>query len=805
MKGSIRKKLVILLGISAILCVMIGLLAHLRSGKPVPAEPAAAGKRCIRPEPRVSFVVGDAVGQSAAERLGPQNTSDKAESAAVDVFGVIRDEKGNAMAGALVRALQIESGAKRYDATATTGSDGMYTLKGLHINSPFLYKIIASAPGYAATYSEDFALGRNSREVNITLLKGVSLSGRIKAESGEGIGGATLSLIDSSMAIGYWIGYYADFENVLTVTTDSEGEYSFPNVLQGEYWLYAQAQNYFDSRRLLSISSEDISLKEDFVLDYAGDDYFAGIVVDEQSGEPIEGVRIECRSGSPTQNLHRVCYTSSEGKFSLRGFPKGSTPGIAFAYKPGYTRKGLYRFKDFGEPHDLRIPLKAEFWGSSRNTVSGRVFNNDSSKPVSKFSIAILRKNEDAFFFGHQSYCAYAQIFDSSDGTFTIPAIRQGRVSLMVIAAGCSTTIVPFFVYPKAVPEEMREALRKGGRESSLENFIEIPLEPGATVTGSVYDLRTGDPLPGAKVCLDYDREKNTFGPISLSAFADELGRYTLEGVPEGLQCLVASHPGYGPAYSGEIQFQKQKVYDELDFSLGSGASVEGKVLDSYNLQDGVEIVFQPVDSPDLYQNVGGSSYKNRFFGPSRIAQTDAEGRYRIDMLPPGYCLARTHFVSGDGKRDRFVDVTEVIETVEGETTTFDIPACGGTISGIILFDESFRPDLEKGTGYFALLREAGAPPIDLSEGDRPVIKAPIRHTMNNKSSKGWSFNFSGVCAGEYTITVLPYERGERQYYKFVDQKSVPVKIRSYGNADKTIDFRKGRVFSMLHDLWRRD
>lgn len=793
MRNKARKRLGVLAGIAITLCILAILALFSRSPKHLPSKTASSEIDSFEPSPRVTFVVKDAVEQPAEESVEATPSSGKGQSPEADVYGVIRDEKGKPVNGAEVHAFQFDSGAKRYDATTTTRDDGTYSLKGLHINNPYPYRIIASMPGYASTSSEVFALDGTPREVDITLSKGASLSGRVSTSAGEGIEGATLSLVDSSWAGAHWAYLYTDYDTVLSATTGAGGDYSFPNTPPGKYWLYARANNHYDENKLIAISPKDSEITRNIVLDFATEEYISGVVIDEKSGKPVEGARIRGGEHFFSDNrervINRVSYTDAEGRFHLKGFQGRSRVTV---FKRGYNRK------DAGgrDNNDLTIQLSSRYdWSELRNDMSGRVFDNESSQPIATFSVAVFGDNAEIILMGRKSFCVYSQTFNSPDGGFTIPDVRAERVRLMVSAPGYATRIVESLVYPKVVPEKILQSMRERGREDDLKNFSEIGLERGATVTGVVRGPGASDPVPGARVYLDYDWQDHIVEPISLSVYADDLGRYKLEGVPEGPQCVVASHPDYVPAYSGEIQFEKGKVYSEMNFSLDSGGSVEGVISGSGRQQEGVEINFQPIDSPILLQKLGGHSVESRFFGPSHVAQVDDKGRYRVDGLPPGYSHVRAYIRSGENGRP--APLNEVIEIREGETTVFDIQPCDGRIEGTIYFSKSLLPDPKKfrsnlaaGKGYYAILRKADAPPIDLSGESRPVIEFPIRQDRNRISREHWSFDFRGICPGEYTVTVLPYGNTPDRRGAILAQKSVAVKVRAGRETEVTVRMR---------------
>ncbi len=703
-----------------------------------------------------------------------------------EVRGVVTDDSGNPIGGATVRAIQADSGAKKADAAGVTNKDGSYVLKGLKFDCPYPYKVVASAPGFAPTPSELFFSRRPPKELNIKLEKGVPIKGKVVTTDGQGIEGATVMLIESAMApFEMSIYLYTDLELNQTAQTGVEGEYTIPHAGVGEYWLYVQAETFFDGIKLVSVSPTSGPQGADFTLEHAGVIRLAGTVYDEKTQLPIEGamvaatLRIGSGPGGRYNSIDRTCYTARDGRFFFRGLPHNVN---ITANKRAYSRKEVNARGETGQ--DLKVYLRPyRGRNSSPGTVTGRVFDALSLEPIKQFRVAVLRKEID-YFWGERSFCIYSKEFDSPDGSFSIRDMEQGIVNLLVNAAGYGTQVA------------RGQALPEGHSDRTY--VSEIGLKSEATAAGVVSDRRTGHPIAGALVTLNCDWNNVSPVPLSGGVFTDALGRYELRALPEGPHRLIARHPGYVPAISDEINFSPAEMLEGINLSPGVGGSIEGKIDDEYREQAGVVVHFQLVASPVLYQHVSGGMPLDAFLSPSRAAQTDEHGRFRIDGLTPGYYLASTHFSSGDSTKFNgifSVDVKRVIETREGKTTTYDIPACGGRIEGKVLFDKADEPDLNAGRGYYVYLRKAHAPPLDLT-AEKSVLEVPLQQTMNNRYSDYWGFRFTGVCGGEYTITVLRYERDSRNWLKMAEQKSAPVKLRDFGKADLTIDFRKNDLAS---------
>ncbi len=90
----------------------------------------------------------------------------------------------------------------------------------------------------------------------------------------------------------------------------------------------------------------------------------------------------------------------------------------------------------------------------------------------------------------------------------------------------------------------------------------------GATITGTVTDSTTGDPLPGANVMID-----NT----SLGASTDLEGRYTIPKIPPGTYNIIITYIGYKQAdYSVRITQPDQTVTQDAELQW---VIMEGEVI----------------------------------------------------------------------------------------------------------------------------------------------------------------------------------------------------------------------------------
>ncbi len=313
MDSSGKKKLWIFAGVAVVILAAIGLILFSQSPSPTPTQPAPPQNISSESSPQASSADAKPSEKPSQEQTEKPGTAvdDEEESTGPDVFGVILDEKRKLVSGAQVQAIKDKIGVKRYDASATSGEDGRYDLSGLQKNIPFPYKIVASAPGYATTSSNPFLFDEAPKEINIKLTRGAVLSGRVTTAFGEGIEGANISLTESSRVGIYLMPFYLGADGVSSATTDISGDYSFPNLPPGEYSLYLHAANHIDKSSTLKISPHDSDIQMDFKMEYAGEGYVAGVVVDEDES-PIQGAIVKLSQGSLGENrwgVSRACAT----------------------------------------------------------------------------------------------------------------------------------------------------------------------------------------------------------------------------------------------------------------------------------------------------------------------------------------------------------------------------------------------------------------------------------------------------------------------------------------------------------------
>lgn len=113
-------------------------------------------------------------------------------------------------------------------------------------------------------------------------------------------------------------------------------------------------------------------------------------------------------------------------------------------------------------------------------------------------------------------------------------------------------------------------------------DFWALPLS--TAITGYVYNAKTGQPVPGAKVtCRSYDRYtpyNNTNPMVTEETIANRVGYYYLDNISPGTTNCTAKSDGY--QLQSKTVVVRGNMRTRLDFELqGNPATVIGVVLDS--------------------------------------------------------------------------------------------------------------------------------------------------------------------------------------------------------------------------------
>ena len=301
----------------------------------------------------------------------------------------------------------------------------------------------------------------------------------------------------------------------------------------------------------------------------------------------------------------------------------------------------------------------------------------------------------------------------SASGAYTLTDIAAGDAQVTVAASGYAT--------------EVRQANVAGGQTTTLNITMQRP----GDVTGTVTSSQSGEPISGA-----------TIGYPGGVTVTDAIGHYSITGLPAGAHPLTFAATGY--VSEDRTVSVTAGSTTTLDVPLAPTTTfVTGEVRDSVsgNVLPGATV------SVDIGQTT----------------TTDAQGRYRIDLLPGSYQVTATaagyQSSTGtaviNGGSYASLDFNLVPNAGTGSTVTFT-PTADATV-------KNTAPTKNYGTGIELLLRKGDASNITTNTSylrfvvsgvaGRTVSSAKLRLKVTDPGPQGGALHRTSSAWTETGVT----------------------------------------------------
>jgi hypothetical protein len=403
---------------------------------------------------------------------------------------------------------------------------------------------------------------------------------------------------------------------------DAQGQFQAPGISLTNHEAYPLCPGY-DRKRILFDLTARPDARLNLKLSKGGK--IIGRVVDEHN-KPIPGATVGLRtSGSILSGSALWERCSEDGRYSYDGKSLGRSGRLA-ARAPGYQDLERSDIVVFDPSNPIQIdftlrpdPTKGQVAAAkpiTRRTVFGTVVGPD-QKPVAS---AVVRWGLLV------SSDSVPETKTDPRGTFRLEGLPDSDNILSVMVKG----LAPSFPIVDA-----------GG-----DRQVKIDLKAGATIRGRVVD-DAGAGIKGVRVVPQVNNPKpNWYGFAylgELQAKTDGDGRFTLEGMPEGVTCDFVSE---------EHSAVRRKALSPSDASknvvtlLGGGAIV-GRVVDPAGnpVQDFRVQVNLPKD-PNPGDPVGG--YFAGYSGTG-LSFTRDDGQFTISGLTAGHLHRLTVIAEGWG------------------------------------------------------------------------------------------------------------------------------------------------------------
>jgi len=476
---------------------------------------------------------------------------------------------------------------------------------------------------------------------------------------------------------------------------NENGEYVLGDLIPGIYVVTAHARGFigefFDDTRNyleatpLAISEADTVDGVDFGLSEGGK--ITGTIVTEGDSVALGGAHVWAFL---VVNPHfaKHVLTDDNGDYSIEALPTGSY--VVAADANGYkaelyddaTQLSEATFVNVTEP-DTEPDI--DFALGAASAIQGVVTNEVDGSPIADAKILVYGRPE--FSFNDRRILRQTRTNDA--GEYLIE-IRPGTYILAASARGFNSE---FFENAS----NRSEATLVEVKPDSHTTDINFDLVPRSTITGTVTDETTGDPIAGA-VVEAFKEHANIDASVTAAGFralTDADGQYLIENVPAGRYIIVSHAEGFLPEFYQEasnkrdatiVEIMGNSGVSDIDFTLVQGGRIAGLVAtaaDSLPIPGALVRVFDTNSGRHI------RGYTNR------------EGLYEIGGLPTGSYLVQViaeGFFSEFFENARHRGDATPVEVVAPETTPdidfFLVPQVDrdGTIAGRVFSDDDETP-----------------------------------------------------------------------------------------------------------------
>ncbi len=492
--------------------------------------------------------------------------------------------------------------------SAQSAADGSFLMDNI---DPGTYDISATADSYyPKTITGQIVISEQTTIVNFALdeIPTGTISGTvIDTETLNPIENAEITVDGTS---------YSAF-------TNSSGNYLIDNVSTGTYSVIASANGYYPKIIPNQVVIGDQTTIVDFSLFKIPSGSIAGIVTDSGTGNPIEGATISIFGTS------YLTFSSQTGEYLIEDVGMGIYSVTASAN--GYYTDTIHNQEVFeGQATIIDFSLLQKL---PTGSIAGTVIDFITFNPIEGAIVTIEETSQTAI--------------SGSDGSYSIEEVEVGTYTITADANG---------YYPDT---KLNQQVFEG--ETTVVNFFLVEM-PIGTISGTVNDINTGNPIMGAEVTVEKD------GIINYITTTGSDGTYLIINVETGIYNVTATADGY---YS-ETKPDQEVLTNEttiIDFSLVliPTGTISGSVYDSESLLgiEGAKII------------VEGTLYS---------AITNTEGLFTIPEVEIGIYDVTAN-ASG------YISETKTNqEVIAGETTIVNFslePIPTGTITGTVIDSEN--------------------------------------------------------------------------------------------------------------------
>lgn len=563
--------------------------------------------------------------------------------------GSVFDPAGKPVAGALVFLQMMDADDKMNSESRISLQDEWRARATVKTDANGEWRMTRVLPvGTAVVALDDDRFVRNNESAVLAptgahtkpfvAIPGSTIKGRARYETGGPASGAHI------YAGGRRVHYNG------SATTAADGSYELRGVGAGEYTVYLEDPSHDWVAEPLSVKLDEGQTLTalDFVLTHGA--LIEGRVTDADTGEPASGILVGSDRSGERSWVGRV-VSDSQGRYQLRVVPGENRVGIQ-AYRTPYLqpeKDATTVVVSAGETKRLDFQLKKGL------SLTGFALD-ESGVPVLDARLSLYPEMRGGM---------WGELQGDTDeaGRFTMMGLLPGQYTLRasgewwLVSSGDVTV-------PSGEP--LRVVLRK------------VAL---ATLQGRVLSV-AGDPLAGVTLNTHVSVPTSRGGGVGSirNVSTDAQGRYSITGIRPDATIWISQpeKPGYKYLSGGEVR-QQGDAFEVSDIILAPlGSKVGGRVVDS----DGKPVAGATVICPDG--------------NPNAQVTTDAEGRFRLEGLPPG----EVTIVAVSGKLMGQTRAAAGGLSVQVTISMPQQPASSDIAWGFAILEEALRKS--GGTDYYA-------------------------------------------------------------------------------------------------------
>ena len=684
-----------------------------------------------------------------------------------------------------------------YRGCTSTGPDGNYLLFGLpggnykvgfaveSFNSPYTPQYYDGKSTLAAAEVVALATGSRTSGIDAEMHEAGKVAGTVTAaKGGAGIEGLQVCALPVQSG------------NSRCAPTGAGGGYTIEGVRPGRYVVefhgapdylqqyYSGKASYAAAARI-TVAEEATTAGINASMQAAGK--IKGKVTAAATGDPLSGATV-CALPT-TSNLFYLggacAQAGSDGTYTLGGLPGGN---YDVRFEPGSSGPGEFGRRDYltqfykgassrASATPVAVTLGQATSGidaamKAGGSVSGHVTAADTGEGLAAYVCALPTVS------GGDEGCTVA----NASGDYSLRGLRSGSYKIRFGPGPSSLGYLRQFYAGKATRKEASPVSVTAGTATGAVNAV---MQRGGTISGTVTDAVTHEPLTGISVCVGF------FSACDTTA-AD--GSYELTGLPTGSYRVRFGGPSFGPG-SGSPKYAAVYYHDAYDFEAASKVAVTAGGATAgidQAMREGARVTGTVVDrvSEDPLGQITVCT-SDPVAGFSGCDQTDETGSYAITGLPAGSYRVRFSHDSAwppsvnAGYAALYYDDSP---TAAGATLLdLDFGELAGGVDAEMRLGGSVEGTITRASDHSLLSGVQACATPDSGGEEGPEACA--------FSEEDGSYAIEGLASGDYVISFNPTEASElpHQYYDGALKRSdaTPVSV-TLGAATEGVDVALG-------------